>query len=273
MQDNMHLSGQLSDWSINDLLHIMEVTGRTGSLDIDGERRGRVHFRDGRVTGAELTGTKGSYLGTDQNSVADVLYVLSTMDSGTFAVGAADGPEAKGWAVEEILTEIEALRSLEGEVVDAGLFEAAGVRLVGQVEDPVTIEPEDWHVLVALVPAFTFSHLESQFGRGTAVRIFHTLHRLGVADVLASKEEEPGWLDQIAVGISTPTEMPTEADPAKPEPEEVSSDEKTSEVGSGEKEGERRQTEVTGVAAPASTILTEGVYDEIRRLRNRVRDR
>jgi hypothetical protein len=31
--------------------------------------------------------------------------------------------------------------------------------------------------------------------------------------------------------------------------------------------------EVVGVAAPASTTLTDGVYDEIRRLRSRVADR
>jgi len=36
----MHLSGQLSDWSINDLLQIMQVTKKTGSLDIEGQRRG-----------------------------------------------------------------------------------------------------------------------------------------------------------------------------------------------------------------------------------------
>ena len=56
LEGQMHLSGQLTDWSINDLLQIMQVTQKTGSLDIDGERRGRVHFRDGSVTGAELSG-------------------------------------------------------------------------------------------------------------------------------------------------------------------------------------------------------------------------
>ena len=265
MEDKMNLSGQLSDWGINDLLHIMEVTNKTGSLDIAGERRGRVHFRDGQVTGAELTGTGGSYLGTDQNSIADVLYVLSTMDTGTFAVGAADGPETRGWAVEEILAEIEALRSLEGEVVDAGLFEAAAVRLVDQIDDPVTIEPEDWHVLVTLVPAFTFSRLESQLGRGTAVRIFHTLHRLGVADALASDEVDPGWLDRLAVDISTLTETP--------EPVGATADDKNSEVETRERKRRHKHAKVTGVAAPASTVLVEGVYDEIRRLRSRIGDK
>ena len=87
----MHLSGQLSDWSINDLLQIMQVTKKTGSLDIDGERRGRIHFREGLVTGAELTDAKESRDGTDRGTVADALYVLSMLSSGSFAVGAADG--------------------------------------------------------------------------------------------------------------------------------------------------------------------------------------
>ncbi|HWL48633.1 MAG TPA: DUF4388 domain-containing protein, partial [Acidimicrobiia bacterium] len=83
----MHLSGQLSDWSINDLLQIMQVTKKTGSLDIEGERRGRVHFRDGRVTGAELTGFEGAHTGSDLAGVADILYVLSSVAEGSFSVG------------------------------------------------------------------------------------------------------------------------------------------------------------------------------------------
>ena len=120
----MQLSGQLSDWSIDDLLQIMQVTSRTGSLDIDGERRGRIHFREGLVTGAELTGAKGSYTGNDRGGVADILYVLSTLEDGSFAVGEADGPDGPGWEVEEVQADVEALKSLEGEVIDAGLFEA-----------------------------------------------------------------------------------------------------------------------------------------------------
>ncbi|MGA8039666.1 MAG: DUF4388 domain-containing protein, partial [Acidimicrobiia bacterium] len=106
----MHLSGQLSDWSINDLLQIMQVTKKTGSLDIEGSRRGRVHFREGRVTGADLTGVKGVYSGSDRGGIADILYVLSTVEEGSFSVGAADGPEGKGWTVEEVLTDVEALQ-------------------------------------------------------------------------------------------------------------------------------------------------------------------
>jgi hypothetical protein len=283
MEGNMHLSGQLSDWSISDLLSIMQVTAKTGSLDIDGERHGRVHFRDGRLTGAELTGTKGSYVGEDRGGVADVLYVLSTLEDGAFKVGKADGPEIKGWTVEEVITEVDALRSLEGEVVDAGLFEATGVRFVQEIEEPLTIEPDDWHVLVTLVPPFTFDHLEAKYGRGSAVRIFHTLHRLGMADAIVGEEAESDWLDrlaeEVAPGTADPAWMgqPTEEDPAAeiiPEPatEEVVEEVVEEVAEEPAPKGKKEPAALKGVSAPASTTLTDGVYDEIRRLRSKVSD-
>jgi len=279
----MHLSGQLSDWSINDLLQIMQVTSKTGSLDIEGQRRGRVHFRDGKVTGAELTGLKGIYTGSDRGGVADVLYVLSTVEEGSFSVGAADGPDSKGWTVEEVLLDVEALQSLEGEVVDAGLFEASGVKLVHEIQGPVTIEPDDWHVFVHLVPSFTFNNLESTYGRGTAVRIFHTLHRLGMAETVTNQDGEADWLDRLAEGVAPgPSEPGWEStDDLEVEPEEHSASEGDETESEPEPEPEpepvavvptkdRLPADLKGVSAPASTTLTDGVYDEIRRLRSRV---
>ena len=292
MLEGSNLSGQLSDWSINDLLQIMQVTKKTGSLDIEGQRRGRIHFVDGAVTGAELAGAKGSYRGTDRGAIADILYVLSTLDSGSFGVGPADGPSSEGFVVEDIMGEVAALRSLEGEVIDAGLFEAAGVRLIREVSEPVSLAPEDWQVLVTLVQPFTFDFLESRVGRGGAVRIFHTLHRLGVAEAIENDDDESAWLDQLADGVangSEPTWLePVTDDPAprhaapesesKPESEPVAASEPTPEP---EPVAAAPEPEVVvepaaqpagafGVSAPASTTLTDGVYDEIRRLRSKV---
>ncbi len=317
--EGQNLSGQLSDWSINDLLQIMQVTKKTGSLDIEGERRGRVHFVDGAVTGAELSGEKGIYEGTDRASIADILYVLSTLDSGSFGVGPADGPDGDGFAVEDIMGEVSALRSLEGEVIDAGLFEAAGVKLVSEIDESITMDPQDWQMLVSLVQPFTFDFLESRVGRGGAVRIFHTLHRLGVAEAI-SGDGESEWLDQLAGGLSRKTsdamwleESPREtteedrstakhvapdedipvvaaSDDSMPatESEEVSSgsddssedandtsDEEAEEkvaVGSERIVAETVRVEARGVSAHASTTLTDGVYDEIRRLRSKASD-
>ena len=260
----MHLSGNLTDWSISDLLQIMQVTQKTGSLDIEGDRRGRVHFRDGAVTGAELFGDKGSYIGTERGAVADIIYVLSSITSGTFSVGPADGPDAVGWSVEEIMGDVEALKSLEGEVIDAGLFEAPGVRLVKEIEDPLTLEPEDWRVLVTLVQPFTFSHLETRMGRGAAVRIFHTLHRLQVVEAMLEGEDSD-WLERLAEDIA----------PDSGERSawfEHASEDAKDKVGKGEDSETPDREAVKGVSAPPSTTLTDGVYDEIRRLRSKVAD-
>ncbi|HSJ83522.1 MAG TPA: DUF4388 domain-containing protein [Acidimicrobiia bacterium] len=280
----MHLSGQLSDWSINDLLQIMQVTKKTGSLDIEGQRRGRVHFREGRVTGAELVGAQGAYEGTDRAGVADILYVLSTVEEGSFSVGAADGPDTKGWTVEEVLLDVEGLQSLEGEVVASGLFDANAIKLVHEIEEPVSIEPGDWQVFVNLVPTFTFDALESRYGRGGAVRIFHTLHRLGLADTVLHQEGESDWLDRLAEGVapgSAGSDWPAEAGEFGPLASDRDDDgggaERAAPVDDEEPEpilpqvkAPRIPSELKGVSAPASTTLTDGVYDEIRRLRSRV---
>jgi len=279
----MHLSGQLSDWSINDLLQIMQVTKKTGSLDIEGQRRGRVHFREGRVTGAELVGAQGAYAGNDRAGVADILYVLSTVEEGSFSVGAADGPDTKGWTVEEVLLDVEGLQSLEGEVVASGLFDANAVKLIPEIEEPVSIEPGDWQVFVNLVPTFTFDALESRYGRGGAVRIFHTLHRLGLADTVLHQEGESDWLDRLAEGVapgSAGPDWPAEAgEMGSPSSDRVDDGEGTERAAPlDDQEPEpilppvkaRIASELKGVSAPASTTLTDGVYDEIRRLRSRV---
>lgn len=286
MEGKMHLSGQLSDWSINDLLQIMQVTKKTGSLDIDAERRGRIHFRDGSVTGAELTGAGGSSLGKDRGSVADVVYVLSSLTEGSFAVGAADGPDGDGWSVEDVLADVDALRALETELVDAGLFEADGLRMVQTIEAPVTIDPEHWPSLVALVRPFSFGDLEERSGRGGAVRILHALLRLGVTEAVETdspleaveEEDESGWLDRLAGDIVPESDEPTwveEVGPveADPEAEATATDPEPLETVTAEELTPARQpADVRGVSAPASTTLTDGVYDEIRRLRSKVAD-
>src|SRR5918996_1129022 len=243
----MHLSGQLSDWSIDDLLQIMQVTKKTGSLDIAGDRRGRLHFKDGFLTGAELN----------------------------------------GWSTDEVLAEVDALRSLEGEVVDAGLFEASGVRVNGEVDDDLTIKPEDWRLLASLVQPFTFNQLEAKLGRGGAVRVLHTLHRLGVAEPL-DEEEAGDWLGRLA-GDMSPDSEPAWLDPVEPEAPSVDHEEPAAEQADEDPELVEEETveekkkvsplaeariiaEAKGVSAPASTTLTDGVYDEIRRLRSRVSD-
>ena len=194
----MHLAGELTDWGINDLLQIMQVTKKTGSLDITAAPNGRVHFREGMVTGAEVSDAKGAREGADLSGVVDIVYTLSRLESGTFTVGPADGPDSPRWAVDEVMADVEAVRSLEDEVTDTGLLEAAGVQLAKEVSQPMTLAPTDWSALVSLVRPFSFGDLETELGRGRAVRVFHALHRLGVAE--AVEEVEPEAADPPAEG-------------------------------------------------------------------------
>ncbi|MFZ0015680.1 MAG: DUF4388 domain-containing protein [Acidimicrobiia bacterium] len=290
--DGQNLSGQLSDWSINDLLQIMQVTKKTGSLEIEGERRGRIHFRDGEVTGADLTGSRQTYVAEDRSSVADVLYVLSSLDKGSFAVGSAEVPDGDSWSVEEVLADVESLAELEASVAESGLIEAAGIRLTGEVEEAITLDRDDWQVIVGLVQPFTFAHLESRFGRGGAVRVLHTLHRLEVAEPITS-EDESQFLDRLAEGISSDSSEPTwlEAQKGNHEKDEESvpvvaleavedeGDTPDEEPIAVEDEPEERVSPkrepiaVRGVSADASTTLTDGVYDEIRRLRSKASEK
>jgi Domain of unknown function (DUF4388) len=276
--NSQNLSGQLSDWSINDLLQIMQVTKKTGSLEIDGAQRGRIHFKDGAVTGADLSGTRGAYVAEDRGSIADVLYVLSSLDAGTFAMTSTEPAGGESWSVEDVLADVAAISELEAAVAGSGLTEAAGIRLSDTLAEPITLGPEDWQAMVNLVQPFTFKQLESRFGRGGAVRVLYTLQRLGVVEPITS-EDESEFLDRLAEGIhaetgqssSTETDEDDAGDKGKHEDEPIV-EVVVEEPEPGQKP-KREPVGVRGVSADASTTLTDGVYDEIRRLRSKAAEK
>ncbi len=269
----MNLSGTLSDWTVSDLLNVMKVTEKTASLHIKGTRRGTIHFHRGRVVAAALEGdpliTEGEEART---AAADTLYILSRVDQGTFEMGPFQGAESAGWDVESLLTDLQSLRSLEDDLADAGLVDRS-LMLRDEIQGPVTVTVDDWWALASLVSALSFEQLEEVFGRGRALRLLHALWRMGLVEAISEPEpvdlelpEEPehevlveadldavgprdedAWLDEIAASADTSPTGPVVHDPA-----EV-----------------RR---VMGVAAPASTVLTGSVLDEMRRLRGRTSD-
>lgn len=186
----------------------MQVTRKTGALKIEGDRRGRILFRDGTVVGADLTGSRLTYLAEDRQTIADVLYVLASLDRGTFSVSSVEiSAEGQGWSVEEMLADIEGLGKLESAVDDAGFIDASGVRVTETIDGMIQLEPEDWRVIAKLVQPFTFAHLEGRFGRGGAVRALYTLLRLDVAE--KASEDETQFLDRLAQGIAGDSSEPT----------------------------------------------------------------
>lgn len=260
----MNLSGDLSDWPVADLLNMLKVTSKTATLQIQSDRTGTVHFTSGRVAGAAISGDSvvegeaGSRVAT-----VDALFVLSSFDSGKFELGSYTGPEgADGWEIDDLLADMERLNEL---VTDLGGSELAtgSLMLKDEISAPVTIVEEDWWALASLVSVLSLEQLEGVFGKARAVRLLHTLWRLGIIDVLPSDAPvaEPtstsndevaapadeAWLDEIASKQASPAAETSVA-------VELDDDRK----------------KVTGVAAPASTVLTGSVLDEMRRLRSRV---
>jgi hypothetical protein len=299
----MNLSGQLADWTMDDLLQIVQVTKKTGSLDIVGVHKGRVHFREGNITGAELHSSKGVYAGTDTSIIADVVFVLGSMEEGAFAMGRSDGPDVDGVPIDAIAGAIGELRALEAIVADKGLIDAGDVKLKSTIDSEVTISADDWAAIASLVQPFTFTSLADRLGRGAAIRMVHAFHRLDLVEPVEPdepvsviepvsaevSEEESNWLDRLADEVSSTdstkwldeavAEMTADSEEAsvKAAPpaaaaaniEEPESD-SDPEVVIAPEEIKDRSAGARGISAPASTTLTTGVYDDIRRLRSKV---
>lgn len=292
---------------MDDLLQIVQVTKKTGSLDIVGVHKGRVHFREGNITGAELHSSKGVYAGTDTSIIADVVFVLGSMEKGAFAMGRSDGPDVDGVPIEAITGAISELRALEAIVADKGLIDAGDVKLKSNIESDLTISPDDWAAIASLVQPFTFMSLADRLGRGAAIRMVHAFHRLDLAEPVESgegkavvepvsgeiSEEESNWLDRLADEVSStdstkwledavaemtagsdeaPVTAPAKAAaaPASSDEEDPEADDSEPEVVIAPEELKDRSAGARGISAPASTTLTTGVYDDIRRLRSKV---
>lgn len=277
----MNLSGTLSDWTVGDLLNVMKVTGKTASLHINGSRRGAIHFSQGRVVGAALEGNSavsGEF--ESRNAAADALFVLSGLEEGAFQVGAFEGPEAEGWEVENLLSDIETLNGLESDLSEAGL-RGSFLMLREEIDKPVTVQVGDWWAIASLVSVLSFDQLEEVFGRGRAIRLLHTLWRMDLIEAVEDEtpeeeeklDESPAF-EQVVEHADEPEVQTVDGldepeDTAERDDEswldEIAASAESAPSGRPADEGMMRR--VMGVAAPASTVLTGSVLDEMRRLR------
>lgn len=279
----MTLSGSLSDWSVTDLLSMFKVTKKTGTLRLSGSRAGAIHFDGGRVVAAEVTGTADGPAEADRTDAVDALFMLAAESDGRFEMGPYQGPEGPGWDVEELLSDVSRLDSLESDVDDAGLTKAP-LMLADHIEAPVTVAVEDWWAVASLVSVLSLDQLEDVFGRARAIRLLHTLWRLGIIEALDDGEpvladdserhaEEPAAVPIGDIVAEGPTQTEDE-----PEDGEAVRDEESwlDEIAAATEHGivtepvsieERRN--LRGISAPASTTLTGPVLDDMRRLRGR----
>lgn len=279
----MNLSGTLSDWTVADLLNMLNVTKKTASLHVRGERTGTIHFSQGKVVGAALAGDAAAHGGDSRVEVADALLVLSALDSGTFELGPFNGPEGEGWDIESLLSDLERLETLQVDLVGAGL-QKSQLMLREEVDEPVTIQTEDWWALASLVSVLSFRQLEDVFGRGRAIRLLHALWRMDLVESLEEPlvlEPEPilAEPEPIREEITVETEVEPDAEPvaeasvdSNGSSNESWLDEIAAAAGPSEAGDETVQPleprKMLGVSAPASTVLTGSVLDEMRRLRS-----
>lgn len=258
----MNLSGDLADWPVADLLNMLKVTNKTATLQVRSERTGTVHFSDGRVCGASIAGDavvegeSGSRVAT-----VDALFVMSSFDDGKFELTTYAGPEgAEGWEIDDLLHDMERLNELIHDL-ETGELSSGSLMLKDAISGPVTVTEDDWWALASLVSVLSLEQLQGVFGRARAVRLLHTLWRLDLIEPIQEAVDQPvdmaaapirkesgaddeAWLDQIAAKENDKVDVAVNLDE------------------------ERKR--MTGVSAPASTVLTGSVLDEMRRLRSRV---
>lgn len=272
----MNLSGALTDWTVTDLLSMLTVTRKTATLRVEGQRCGAVHFSDGRVLGAALDDEPSDP--TSRSATADALFALSGLEGGTFAIGPYIGPDSVGWSVEELTADMGQLERLQADLSTGGLTSVPLI-LREEIEGPVTIAAEDWWAIASLVSVLSLDQLEAVFGTGRATRLLHTLWRLDLIEVIEADEEEVVSAGEIeahtneAVEAEEPLEGPfviddTPAIKGSTPDDDAWLDEIAASAG-GDLSGDAARSRLTGVAAPASTVLTGSVLDEMRRLRSR----
>lgn len=74
------LQGDLSEFSLTDIIQLVDLSKKTGAIEFEGERgtakrfQGRIFFRDGKIVAAEMPGL----------SPLDAVYISFTFSSGPF---------------------------------------------------------------------------------------------------------------------------------------------------------------------------------------------
>lgn len=207
----MILSGQLGEWDVADLLQILRITQKTASLTVEnGRRRGTVHFRNGQIVGADLP-TGGDSADPFEQAV-ECVYIFQTMKSGTFSITHDSVPESdSAFEVREVIEAAQQLRVEEDELVETGLLTARALRVAPSIESSITIAPEEWPALVALIGRFTFPELEARIGRSAAIAVISVFRRLGVLEAAFG---EAGAQSSPATDLEARREMRSVISPA-----------------------------------------------------------
>ncbi len=186
----MMLSGNLSDWSVGDLLQMLHITKKTASLHVDGsDRSGVVYFEEGAIVNA-IVSLGGGPDGDPRDEVVEAVYVLELLDEGTFEIKNEVPPRMiEPLAVAEALEMAGEHLDAERQLDETGLLSARGLRLAPTITEPIILSEQVWNAISVSIPAFTFPELESRLGRAAAVATVEQFRDLGILEAVLDEPE------------------------------------------------------------------------------------
>ncbi len=186
----MMLSGNLSDWSVGDLLQMLHITKKTASLHIDGvDRSGVVYFDEGSIVNAGVS-LGGGPKKDPRDEVVEAVYVLELLDGGSFEIKNEVPPRTiEPLAVAEALELAGQHLDAERHLDETGLLAARGLRLAPTIEEPIILSEQVWSAISVSIPAFTFPELEERLGRADAVSTVEQFRDLGILEAVLEDVE------------------------------------------------------------------------------------
>lgn len=207
----MALSGTLETFSLPDVLRLLASTKKTGVLALQGDRgRGRVWVADGELVAADA----------DRAGFADLegtlFELLRFVDAGfEFEPGVEpvdrDEPRAVDAALDAAQLRLEEWREIEAVVPSLDVW----VRMVPEVDGPITVEPDQWRVLASVGTGLSGRGLSQYLEQGEfeVCRQLRDLVEAGMVEVDEVPAEAPA---PSAVPSWTPADgdEPTFVEPA-----------------------------------------------------------
>lgn len=162
----MPLQGDLSEFSLADIIQLVDLSKQTGAVHISGEQDGKkvegwVYFRGGQVISARL----------GRLSPLEALYTLFTISSGSFSFEEeAELPPREINASNETLI-IEGIRRVDewATLKDRAPPLDAVLGLVtapDQHQQEISLEPEEWRVLTLVDGRNTVADIAQRSGLG-----------------------------------------------------------------------------------------------------------
>lgn len=212
-------TGNLADMGVVDLVQTFEIGRKTGSIHLQGDRDGRIYFRDGKVVDAELGRLKGE----------NAFYRMLNTFEGNFDVqfGAIDRPDRIEVSTQGLL--MEGMRRLDewGRMLEQlpPLETAFEIDYV-QLADRLSEIPDEVNGLLrlfdgkrSLQKVVEDSDFEDLAALGIISKLYFEglVREVGSAPAESNSPKKPGieeWLHAAPQNVETPAPVPEAPAPA-----------------------------------------------------------